>query len=227
MWAVALQSMRAGDWREGEIVRAVRSVGPAAWGYALAVFWIVFAIMFTVFLTKPYGLWDGIHDGLDYWLHQQPVARGGSPGTSTSRSCSARSGRCCCSARSGPSGAAPPDHPAAFLIWAFVCSLAVYSWASERFAWLVLHPLLPPTLLAGIGVQALWLNRPRRLRVAAGVVIAACLAYTLYATFTVNALHGANPREWLVSTQSSVDVKRVADRVEDLDRRARAKTGSR
>src|SRR4051812_30069500 len=44
VWAVALQTMRAGDWREGEIVRAVRSVGPAAWGYALAVFWIVFAI---------------------------------------------------------------------------------------------------------------------------------------------------------------------------------------
>jgi len=37
----------------------------------------------------------------------------------------------------------------------FVLSLAVYSWAGEKFAWLVLHPLLPLVLLAGDGVQAL------------------------------------------------------------------------
>ena len=30
-----------------------------------------------------------------------------------------------------------------FLIWAFAVSLIVYSWAGEKFAWLVLHPLLP------------------------------------------------------------------------------------
>ena len=36
----------------------------------------------------------------------------------------------------------------AFLIWDFALSLAVYSWANERFSWLVLHPLLPLLLLA-------------------------------------------------------------------------------
>ena len=49
----------------------------------------------------------------------------------------------------------------AFLVWMFVGSLAVYSWASERMPWLVLHPLLPLVLLAGIGAQALWTSRAR------------------------------------------------------------------
>ena len=35
-------------------------------------------------------------------------------------------------------------------------SLAVYSWAGEKFAWLVMHPLLPLMLLAGVGLQAIW-----------------------------------------------------------------------
>ena len=38
-------------------------------------------------------------------------------------------------------------------------SLAVYSWAGEKFAWLVLHPLLPVILLAGVGLQAIWETR--------------------------------------------------------------------
>ena len=226
VWAVVLQTLRAGNWRDGEIVRAVRSVGPAAWGYALAVFWIVFAIMFTVFLTKPYGLWDGIHDGLDYWLNQQPVARGGEPWYFYIAVLFADEWPMLILGAIGAIWSLRhPTTPRLFLIWAFLCSLAVYSWASERFAWLVLHPLLPLTLLAGIGVQVLWTHRPGRVRVLSGAFIAACVAYSVYASFTVNALHGANPREWLVSTQSAVDVKRVADRVEQLDQRMRRKTG--
>ena len=44
----------------------------------------------------------------------------------------------------------------AFLIWDFILSLVVYSLANERFSWLVMHPLLPLTLLAGFGVQVIW-----------------------------------------------------------------------
>jgi predicted membrane-bound mannosyltransferase len=118
-----------------------------------------------------------------------------------------------------------PNTQRLFLIWFFAGSLAIYSWASERFAWLVLHPLLPLILLAGIGVQALWSVRSTKLRVLAGVVIAACLAYTFVASFLVNARYGADPRDWLVSTQSSVDVKRVVQRVGDIERRVKARTG--
>jgi predicted membrane-bound mannosyltransferase len=100
-----------------------------------------------------------------------------------------------------------------FLIWAFVLSLAVYSWAGEKFAWLVIHPLLPLTLLAGVGVQAIWEARHAWYgKVAAGVAVLA-LCYTVYASYLVTAVHGADPRELLVSTQSSTEVKQVADEV--------------
>ena len=54
-----------------------------------------------------------------------------------------------------------PTLSGAFLVWMFVGSLAVYSWASERMPWLVLHSLLPLVLLAGIGGQTLWNARAR------------------------------------------------------------------
>jgi hypothetical protein len=48
-------------------------------------------------------------------------------------------------------------------------------------------------------------------------------AYTLYQTYVANALEGADPRNLLVSTQSSVQVKQVAEEVEALNRRQQAR----
>ena len=41
-----------------------------------AAFALVFTVLFTVFLTKPGGLWDGIYEGLKYWLEQHGTGRG-------------------------------------------------------------------------------------------------------------------------------------------------------
>ncbi|MEA2296569.1 MAG: hypothetical protein QOE86_4208 [Solirubrobacteraceae bacterium] len=224
--AIPIQTRIAGGFRDGEIVKAVRSVGPAAWGYALAVFWIVFAVLFTVFLTQPGGLWAGIHDGLDYWLNQQPQNRGGEPWYFYLAVLFGEEWPVLL--LGGVGIVYSLRHPTTFrlfLIWDFVVSLAVYSWASERFAWLAMHPLLPLILLAGIGVQALVVGRARIQQLAAGLVIAACVAYMAYASFLVNAEHGANPRELLVSTQSSTDVKREAERVLALNRALERRTG--
>jgi len=82
----------------------------------------------------------------------------------------------------------------------------------------VLHPLLPLILLAGIGVQAIWSARRRWYGAAAAAVTVLALAYTAYASFLVNAEHGADPRELLVSTQSSTEVAGVAAEVVALAR---------
>ncbi len=219
VWAVVIQSLRARDWRQGEVVRAVRSVGWAAWVYALATFFIVFSVLFTVFFFDPDGVRKGLIDGIDYWLGQQPVNRGGEPwyfylavlfGKEWPVLLLGGVGIAWCVRH--------PTTQRLFLVWAFVFQLAIYSWASERFSWLVIHPLLPLILLAGLGVQALWAQRRRRLRTAAAVVIGCSLAYTLYASFTANVRYEADPRDWLVSTQSSVEVKQVADEVRALAR---------
>ena len=85
-------------------------------------------------------------------------------------------------------------------------SLIVYSWAGEKFAWLVLHPLLPLILLAGVGAAgALGVAALAAGKLALGAT-ALALAYSVYASALVNAVHPADPREFLVSTQSSTDV---------------------
>ena len=78
----------------------------------------------------------------------------------------------------------------AFLVWAFALSLAIYSWAGEKFAWLVLHPLLPLILLAGLGVQALWEARGTRSG-RAGLAVAA-----------VAALYVPSRRGWATSSSA-------------------------
>jgi predicted membrane-bound mannosyltransferase len=114
-----------------------------------------------------------------------------------------------------------------FLVWAFVCSMAVYSWAGEKFAWLAMHPLMPLLLLAGIGVQWIWSARSSLARYGGIAVVVAGLAYTVYSSYMVNAVHRADPKEFLVSTQSSEDVRRVAQRVYDIDARVFERTGKR
>jgi uncharacterized protein (TIGR03663 family) len=170
--------------------------------------------MFTTFLTHPAGLWDGIYEGLHYWLSQQPVARGGEPWYFYIVVLFGQEWPALVLGAIGAFVALRRPTPLrVFLVWAFVLSLAVYSWASEKFAWLVMHPLLPLLALAGLGVQAIWEARHRpagRVGLAVAVV---CAVYVVGASFSVNALHRADPRELLVSTQSSEEVKQVAERV--------------
>jgi uncharacterized protein (TIGR03663 family) len=191
----------------------IRAVGLEAWGWALAAFLGVYTVLFTTFLTHPEGV-QGLWTGLDYWLGQHEVGRGGEPwyfylvvlfGEEWPALLLGGVGAVLALRR--------PTLLRMFLIWAFVLSLAVYSWAGEKFAWLVLHPLLPLILLAGLGVQAIWDAR-RRWYGKLGIALAvAGFAYAGYASFTVNALNRADPRELLVATQSSEEVARVADEV--------------
>jgi len=188
----------------------VRAVGLDAWGWGLAVFVAVFTVLFTTFLTHPGGLWDGIYTGLKYWLSQHRVGRGGEAhGFYLVVLLGVEWPAVLLGAVGAVVALRRPSLLRVFLVWDFVLSLAVYTWAGEKFAWLVLHPLLPLLLLAGIGVQAIWESR-RRWPGRLGLVAAAlALAYAGYASFLVNAEHRADPREVLVSTQSS---EQVADR---------------
>ena len=97
-------------WRK-QVWGAVRAAGLDGWGWCLAAFAGSFTILFTTFLTHPTGLWDGIYTGLEYWLGQHDVGRGGEPErSSTPCCCTWSSGRRCCSARSARSrcGAGTP-----------------------------------------------------------------------------------------------------------------------
>jgi uncharacterized protein (TIGR03663 family) len=209
------------------ILRPLAVTGWAAWGWALAAFAGVFTALFTTFFTHPGGLWDGVYTGLDYWLGQHAVGRGGEPWFFY---CVLLFGEEWPVLVLGAVGAVAvlrrPTLLGAFLIWDFLLSLAVYSWAGEKFAWLVLHPLLPLVLLAGLGLQAIWHARRRWAGRLGLALAAAALAYAGLASYWVNARHSADPRELLVSTQSSVEVRQVAREVLALGAR-RARAGER
>jgi uncharacterized protein (TIGR03663 family) len=199
-------------WRR-LLIEPIRAVGLEAWGWALAAFLGVYTVLFTTFLTHPEGV-QGLWTGLDYWLGQHEVGRGGEPwnfylvvlfGVEWPVLLLGAVGAVAAVRR--------PTLLRVFLIWAFALSLVIYSWAGEKFAWLVLHPLLPLLLLAGFGVQAIWETRRRWYGKLGAVAVVLGIAYLGYASFLVNALHRADPRELLVSTQSSEDVARVADEV--------------
>jgi uncharacterized protein (TIGR03663 family) len=200
-------------FRRELLLGPIRAVGLESWGWALAAFLGVYTILFTTFLTHPDGV-RGLYTGLDYWLGQHGVGRGDERwffylvvlfGEEWPALLLGGIGAVFALRR--------PTLLRVFLVWAFVVSLIIYSWAGEKFAWLVLHPLLPLLLLAGLGVQAIWDAR-RRWYGAVGIAAAACgFAYAGYASFTVNALNRADPRELLVATQSSEEVARVADEV--------------
>ncbi|HEX4689672.1 MAG TPA: flippase activity-associated protein Agl23 [Solirubrobacteraceae bacterium] len=212
--ALAYQRRRARSWREVELVRTVAAVGWAPWAWAAAAFVAVFTILFTTFLTHPHGLWDGVYTGLKYWLSQHSVGRGGE---SDFFYVVVLLGEEWPVLLLGAFGAVAafrrPTLLRLFLVWDFVLSLIVYSWAGEKFAWLVMHPLLPLILLAGLGVQAIWSAR-HSWAGRAGIALAVLgFAYAGIASFWVNAVHRADPRELLVSTQSSEQVKQISEAV--------------
>jgi uncharacterized protein (TIGR03663 family) len=207
--------------REGSLIRAVREVGRDAWIWAIATFATVFMLLFTTFLTNPRGLQDGIVESIRYWLSQQPVNRGGQPwfyylvilpGYEWPVLLLALLGVVTVVRR--------PTVFGAFLIWTFATSLIVYSWASERMPWLILHPLLPAVLLAGIGFQMLWGTRGNVVGKAGLALVAIGAVYSIQAAVNLAHVRPADPRELLVYTQTSTDVPKVAAELTSLTRTA-------
>ena len=203
-----------GTWTEAPLVAVIRGLGWEAWVWGLVTFLGVFTVLFTVFLTRPYGLVDGLYDGPAYWLGQHSVGRGGEPFTFYGLLLLAQEWPVLLLGGVGIVAAvARPTLLRAFLVWFFAASLLAYSWAGEKFAWLVLHPLLPLLLLAGLGVQAIWRGRDRWAGRLGLVVVAASAVATGLASWSLNAEHRADPRELMVSTQSAEGVLPVRDRV--------------
>ena len=208
-----------------EIVGAVRQVGGSAWAFAAAAFLFVYTLTYTVFFTDPDGI-KGLYTGLDYWLGQHEVGRGGEPWYFYFAVLFGHEWPVILLGLVGAVAAfRRPTTLNLFLVWMFVASLAIYSWAGEKFSWLALHPLLPLILLAGIGVQWLWDARRRwggRIGLAFAVLVA---LYLPIASWWANVEHRADPKEFLVSTQSSEDVLDVRDRVYSVDDRFKRRTG--
>ena len=151
--ALFWQSRGGVGLRGAPLVRTLAARTPGGLGVGVVAFLAVYTILFTTFFTNPKGVY-GLYTGLDYWLGQHEVGRGGEASYFYAVVLFAHEWPVLLLGAVGAVVAfRRPTLLRLFLVWAFVVSLVVYSWAGEKFAWLVLHPLMPLILLAGVGVQ--------------------------------------------------------------------------
>ncbi len=213
LWSIATLLW---EWRgkARPLIDACRSAGLDSFLIGLAVFAVIFTFFFTTAFTWLPGLRDGIVKGVQYWLSQQPVARGGEPWWYYFSLLGPYEPLEVGLAVAG--GVLAVRRRSAFLLflvfWA-VLSIVIYSWASEKMPWLILHPLLPLVMLAAVAFQALC--RARR-GLAAGIAwfgVAIGGVYMLHATIPLAYYHPADPAEMLVYTQTSTDVLDAMQRI--------------
>ena len=181
----------------------------------------MFTVLFTVFLTNPGGLWDGLHDGLAYWLAQHGAGRGEKEWYFYLVVLFAEEWPVLLLGAVGAVAALRrPTLLRLFLIWDFLLSLAVYCWANERFS---LARAAPAAAAAAARRRSACrrsgtrgpLDRPAR---PGGR--AALRRVTGATSWRANVENGADPREFLVTTQSAQEVRDVRDRVYAVAERA-------
>ena len=112
--------------------------------------------------------------------------------------------------------------------WA-VGSLAIYAWAREKVPWLTVHPLLPLTILAGLGVARLWEERRRPLAGTALAVTGLLLAVNTWGAYLAAFRYGAHDvekepghAEMLAYVQTSKDLVRSLRAVDQAKARVPA-----
>lgn len=219
LWLLDVVDRRRGRPGLGVDVGAVlRAPGRRALLLGVAAFVGVFAACFSVGFTDLGGIADGATDGLRYWLSQQPVNRGSQPWPYYLALLAGYEWPILALAAAGVVATVRrPDPVRGLLLWTAVANLIIYSWASERFPWLVVHPLLPLILLAGLGAEWLWRAAAGRARRAVAVAGAAAVGVVLVALAVPPVFVEPNdPRHLLVSVQTSEQLLDVRDRIERL-----------
>jgi len=212
--------------RSRAVVDRLRQLGTQPWIWAATAFAVTFIVIFTSGFRYSAGLESGLLDGLRYWWSQHDVGRGGQPwffhlaiyGTYEWLLLGLATVGLVVSVRRRS------------VVGAWFGAMAIgqtvlYSWAGEKFAWLAAHPLVPMVLLAGFGAQAVAdrLTTVRR-RVAVGGGLAVVVLATLVTAIPPAITNGADPRELLVTVQTSVDVPPVVDELLAAHQEGRIRT---
>lgn len=213
--AGALVAWRSPDGRCRASVQRIVALGRQPWVWSLTAFLLVFMVLFTSFFRYPGGIESGFVDGIKYWWSQHDVGRGGQPWFFYLVVYGAYEWLLIGLAAVGMAvSIRRRSLVGAWLGTMWLGQVVIYAWAGEKFAWLALHPLVPAVLLAGIGAQALhrrlstvsW-RRTLRTAFAAAAILSAVVATRPAIT------DGADPRELLVTVQTSVDVPPIVEQL--------------
>lgn len=208
-------------WRQpsssaGAAVTRLVGLGREPYIWALMAFVVAFAVVFTSGFRYPTGFASGIVDGIIYWWSQHEVRRGGQPWFFYFAVYAAYEWLLVATCAVGAVVAWRARSLAgAWFAWMAISQMLLYAWAGEKFAWLAVHALVPAVLLAGMGVETLGRRVQRRVPSAlalAGVGLALAIVTTAVAIRPA-VTDGADPRELLVTVQTSVEVPAVAERL--------------
>jgi uncharacterized protein (TIGR03663 family) len=212
----------------------VRSVSRQQWlnGFTLVI--VILFLLFSTFGTNLRGVWDAsqpffnhngqcaynsfplnpcrrdIIGGLFYWLSQHNAHRGGQPWYYYTLLFSLYEQLVLVFAIGGIIWAVrrPTIFTTLLVYWA-ILSFGIYSWAGEKFSWLMVHPLLPMTLLAAMFIVNV-LRSGAVARTAALAALTLLGLLELHSMYEVNFVNGADPVEMMVYVQSSPDTPKVA-----------------
>lgn len=200
-------------------VSRLASLGPQPWIWSFMAFALVFMVIFTSGFRYSAGLESGMFDGLRYWWSQHDVGRGGQEWHFHLTIYAAYEWLLLPVAAAGLwVTVRRRSLVGAWFATMAIGQLVLYSWAGEKFAWLALHPLLPTFLLAGIGAEAFHrrLSARPRARLAVGALFAVGVVASAVVAARPAINHGADPRELLVTVQTSVDVPPIVERLSEL-----------
>ena len=161
--AVLVQARRRTS--EDTVLDAVLDVGWRRLGICAAIFLGVSGLLYTSFLTNleglctalvspPVGSCVGKRGMLQYWLEQQGVARGAQPWFYYFMLIPLYEIVPLALALLAPALARRPRSLFFwFAVWWALLSMAIYSLASEKMPWLIVHPTLPLVMLAALTVE--------------------------------------------------------------------------
>ena len=195
-------------------VQAVRSVPAYTWIVSAAVFLLVLGLCFTVWFNAPEDFFTVFTEGFTHWNEVQ--------GRNTDDqewhyylymivlneyfvTILAVIG--------GIRVFRNPTFAGKFILWTALATLISYSWADERFPWLMLHPLVPMSLLAGMGALSLWEMRRSQFAPLVVLVVIALLATTLYRSFTMNYVDQRSPREMVTQLEQTEEYEAAVERI--------------
>ncbi len=218
----------------GEYSSALRSISWQTWFNAITIMVAILFLLFSTFGTNLRGIWDytqpffnsgnacpgntfplnpcrkDIIGGLFYWLSQHKVARGGQPwfyypllyGLYEQIAVIFGIGGILWYLRR-------PTLFTSFLTYWAVLSFGIYSWAGEKFPWLMIHPLIPFLLIGSMFIVDL-VRRASVVRYVALAALALLAILEIHSMYEVNFVNGADPVEMMVYVQSAPDTPTVA-----------------
>jgi len=197
--------------------------GKLLWLKCSIFFWVIWASIYTTLFTNmPDGIYKGLWQSLGYWIVQQGEGRGNQPFyyyfvLSSIYELAILILSLIAIIYYIKIKKIKPNDFTFFLIFWVITSWIIYTLASEKMPWLLFNLSVPMIFLSGkfLGDTLTSLSLKGTLKYQSIVLsgISLILIFNLWVTYRVNFINSDIPREMLIYTQTSPDLKSISDAI--------------